>query len=154
MSAALEMRIPVIYATIILLAAAVPFFFMSGVAGAFLEPVAFAYIVGFLVSLGVALILTPGLGSLLFGFTSTPRGVSPAVSAMRKGYDALLSATVRNPVPALAVAGVCYVVNTLALIVSPRFFELINPVILLPIVLAELSLALWLLLKGIAIEAK
>lgn len=51
----------------------------------------------------------------------------------------------------MIVAGVCYVVNTLALIVSPGFFERINPTILLPILLAELSLAFWLLLKGIAI---
>ena len=54
----------------------------------------------------------------------------------------------------MIVAGICYVVNTLALIVSPGFFTLINPAILLPIVLAELSLALWLLVKGIAVEAK
>jgi hypothetical protein len=53
----------------------------------------------------------------------------------------------------MVVAGIGYVVNTLALIVSPAFFELINPSILLPILLAELSLALWLLLKGIAVEA-
>jgi hypothetical protein len=53
----------------------------------------------------------------------------------------------------MILAGICYVVNTQALIVSPRFFELINPAILLPILLAELSLALWLLLKGIAVEA-
>jgi hypothetical protein len=52
----------------------------------------------------------------------------------------------------MIVAGICYVVNTLALIVSPDFFEQINPTILLPILLAELSLALWLLLKGIAVE--
>jgi len=54
----------------------------------------------------------------------------------------------------MIVAGICYVVNTLAMIVSPSFFNLINPTILLPILLAELSLALWLLLKGIAVEAK
>ena len=52
----------------------------------------------------------------------------------------------------MIVAGICYVVNTLALIVSPEFFELINPTILLPILLGELSLALWLLVKGIAVE--
>lgn len=52
----------------------------------------------------------------------------------------------------MIVAGSCYVVNTVALIVSPGFFERINPAILLPILLAELSLALWLLLKGIAIS--
>ena len=37
---------------------------------------------------------------------------------------------------------------------SPDFFALINPAILVPILLAELSLALWLLLKGITVEAK
>ncbi len=54
----------------------------------------------------------------------------------------------------MIVAGICYVVNTVALIVSPGFWKLINPTILFPILLAELSLALWLLLKGIRVEAK
>ena len=48
----------------------------------------------------------------------------------------------------MILAGVCYVVNTLALIVSPALFAWLNPGILLPILLAELALALWLLLKG------
>ncbi len=52
----------------------------------------------------------------------------------------------------MIVAGACYVVNTLALIVSPAFSTRINPWILLPIVVAELSLALWLLLKGVRVE--
>ncbi len=54
----------------------------------------------------------------------------------------------------MILAGICYVVNTVALIVSPLFWMLINPTILLPILLAELSLALWLLVKGITVEAK
>lgn len=54
----------------------------------------------------------------------------------------------------MSLAGICYVANTVALIVSPAFFGLINPAILLPIVLAELSLALWLLVKGVAVEAE
>ncbi|MFQ6028055.1 MAG: efflux RND transporter permease subunit [Dehalococcoidia bacterium] len=111
MEAAMEMRGPVIYATIIMLAASVPFYFMMGVAGAFLEPVAFAYMVGFLASLGVALVLTPGLGSLLFGYTPTPRGTSPVINALRQGYEVLLSATLRTPVPALVVAVVIAVVG-------------------------------------------
>jgi len=53
----------------------------------------------------------------------------------------------------MIVAGICYVVNTSAMIVSPDIFERINPAILLPILLGELSLALWLLLKGVAVEA-
>ena len=54
----------------------------------------------------------------------------------------------------MIVAGICYTTNTLALIVSPSFWKLINPTILLPILLAELSLALWLLLKGTMVETK
>jgi hypothetical protein len=54
----------------------------------------------------------------------------------------------------MILAGICYVVNTVALVVSPAFWKLINPTILLPIVLAELSLALWLLVKGVGVEAK
>lgn len=53
----------------------------------------------------------------------------------------------------MVLAGLCYLVNTLALVVSPGVFERINPAILLPILLAELSLALWLLVKGIRVEA-
>jgi hypothetical protein len=50
------------------------------------------------------------------------------------------------------VAGGCYVVNTLALILSPALSDRLVPVILLPIGLAELSLALWLAVKGVHTE--
>jgi hypothetical protein len=49
----------------------------------------------------------------------------------------------------MMLAGVCYVVNTLALLVWPALWEAISPAILMPILLAELSLALWLLVKGV-----
>jgi hypothetical protein len=54
----------------------------------------------------------------------------------------------------MILAGVCYVANTVAMIVSPDFWKLINPTVLLPILLAELSLALWLLVKGVVVDAK
>jgi hypothetical protein len=49
----------------------------------------------------------------------------------------------------MVVAGSCYVVNTLALILSPALSDRLVPGILLPIGLAELSLALWLTFKGV-----
>jgi hypothetical protein len=52
----------------------------------------------------------------------------------------------------MVVAGVCYAVNTLALILSPALSDLIYPGILLPCLLAELSLALWLVVKGVKPE--
>ena len=52
----------------------------------------------------------------------------------------------------MVVAGGCYVVNTLALILSPALSDRLVPGILLPIGLAELSLALWLAVKGVRAE--
>ena len=52
----------------------------------------------------------------------------------------------------MVVAGSCYVVNTLALILSPALSDRLVPAILLPVGLAELSLALWLAVKGVRAE--
>ena len=52
----------------------------------------------------------------------------------------------------MVVAGSCYVVSTLALILSPALSDRLVPGILLPIGLAELSLALWLAVKGVQAE--
>ena len=49
----------------------------------------------------------------------------------------------------MLLAGSCYVVNTLALILSPALSDRLVPGILLPVGLAELSLALWLTVKGV-----
>ena len=50
-------------------------------------------------------------------------------------------------------AGGCYLVNTLALLLWPALSNLLVPWILLPILPAELSLALWLAVKGVTAEA-
>jgi hypothetical protein len=44
-------------------------------------------------------------------------------------------------------------VNTLAFILSPALSSVIFPAILLPVLVAELSLALWLLVKGVRVQA-
>jgi hypothetical protein len=49
----------------------------------------------------------------------------------------------------MAVAGVCYVVNSVALLLSPPLASRLFPVILLPPFVGELSLALWLVVKGV-----
>jgi hypothetical protein len=48
----------------------------------------------------------------------------------------------------MVVAGACYLLNTLALLLSPTLADRIFPEILLPCLLAELSLALWLTARG------
>jgi hypothetical protein len=53
----------------------------------------------------------------------------------------------------MIVASVCYLVNSVALILSPALSNLRVPWILLPCFLGELSLALWLVVKGVKVEA-
>lgn len=49
----------------------------------------------------------------------------------------------------MAIAGVCYLTNSVALLLYPPLADRLFPAILLPCSVAELSLALWLLLKGV-----
>ncbi|HWW61519.1 MAG TPA: DUF4386 domain-containing protein, partial [Thermoanaerobaculia bacterium] len=53
----------------------------------------------------------------------------------------------------MQVGGVCYLINSFALIVSPSVANRLFPVILLPSLIAELSVALWLLIKGVRPDA-
>lgn len=51
-----------------------------------------------------------------------------------------------------SIAGVCYVINSFALLLSPPLSSRLFPAILIPALIAELSLALWLLSKGVNAE--
>lgn len=52
----------------------------------------------------------------------------------------------------MQIAGVCYVINSFALLLSPPLSSRLFPTILIPSLIAELSLALWLLVKGVNAE--
>lgn len=49
----------------------------------------------------------------------------------------------------LQIAGACYLINSFALILSPNTADMLFPAILLPPFIAELSLCLWLIIKGV-----
>ena len=49
----------------------------------------------------------------------------------------------------MQVAGVCYLINSFALLLSPTVSNLLFPAILLPALVGELSFALWLVIKGV-----
>jgi hypothetical protein len=49
----------------------------------------------------------------------------------------------------MQVAGLCYLVNSFALIVSPSLSAQLVPAILIPAFIGELSLCLWLIVKGV-----
>ncbi len=65
LQASLEVRAPVIYATLVVALILVPVLMMHGLQGAFFAPLALAFILATLISLVVAIVVTPAL-SLLF----------------------------------------------------------------------------------------
>lgn len=80
-----------------------------------------------------------GIGLIFFGLTCLVRGYLMVVSTYFPRALGIL----------LIVAGVCYLVNSFALLLAPAIASLLFPAILLPAFVAELSLALWLVVKGV-----
>lgn len=52
----------------------------------------------------------------------------------------------------MQIAGLCYLVNSFALLLAPAFADVLFPAILVPAFLGELSLCLWLLVKGVNVS--
>jgi CzcA family heavy metal efflux pump len=104
--AAVEVRGPLLYATLIILVAAVPLFFLQGVTGSFARPLAVTYLVAVLVSMVVALLVTPGLALLLSTSRAPARRQSPLAGWLERGHGAALTRLVRRPWLALAAVAV------------------------------------------------
>jgi Domain of unknown function (DUF4386) len=52
----------------------------------------------------------------------------------------------------MQIAGVCYLVNSFALILAPKVADLLFPAILIPAFLGELSFCIWLMVNGVNVE--
>jgi len=110
LEASLEVRPAILQATVIIALAVTPVFFMGGLAGAFFEPLAFAFILAMLASMVVALTVTPALCLILLGRARIEHRESPLVPWLKRIYGALLLRVIRAPratfVSALVVVGV------------------------------------------------
>ncbi len=95
LAASLEVRGPIIYATLIIVVAAVPVFFLQGLTGSFFRPLALAYALAVLASLLVALTVTPALALLLLSGAPLERRESPLVGWLQRGYTAVLARVVQ-----------------------------------------------------------
>lgn len=49
----------------------------------------------------------------------------------------------------MQIAGACYLINSFALLLAPHLEDRLFPAIMVPCLIAELSLALWLLIRGV-----
>ncbi|MBD1542188.1 efflux RND transporter permease subunit [Arthrobacter sp. IA7] len=105
LEASLEVRGPIIYATLIIIAAAVPIFFLQGLTGAFFRPLAISYTLAVLASMLVALTVTPALALIFMRKVPLKEQEPPLVRILKRGYRAVLSRMVRRPVAGYATFG-------------------------------------------------
>ncbi len=130
--ATLEMRSPILYATLIALLLVVPIFFLEGVWGALVQPIAVSYAIALLASMLVALTVTPAFCLLLLRDVRLPERESPIVNALRGVFDGLLARSTGAAGPAVlgavAAAGAAVLAVLVAFPVSeqsllPQFRE-------------------------------
>ena len=105
LEASLEIRSPIVYATLIIILAVVPVFFMGGLSGSFFEPLALSYMLSLLASMVVALTVTPALCLILLNKMVIERE-SPIVGWLQRRYHELLSRIIRTPRVAYFTTGV------------------------------------------------
>ena len=110
LEAAAETRRPMGYATWIVVLMAVPFFFVEGVLGSFVDPLVRAYVIAVAASLVVAMTVTPALAlTLLPG--GGPHRRSALARWVHARYDAAIAAVLRVPRAAFAGAAVVALVG-------------------------------------------
>jgi CzcA family heavy metal efflux pump len=97
LNASLEVRSPIVFATLIIVAAAVPVFLLQGLTGAFFRPLALSYTLAIVASMVVAMTLTPALCLLLLRKAPIERRESPIVRVLQHGYAKLLRPIIVRP---------------------------------------------------------
>jgi Cu/Ag efflux pump CusA len=115
LDASLETRGALLFATLIVVAALLPAFFMQGQAGAFLPSIAVSYLLAVGASMVVALTLTPALGYILLSNAPLERRESPVVRWLQRGYEKLFSGFGRRPRRGYVVFGVVFLAGLIAL---------------------------------------
>ncbi len=112
LDASLEVRNSIVYASLIEALALLPVFFLSGLTGAFFTPLATAYALAIMVSMVVALTVTPAMCFILLGRSPLPERDPPLVRWSRAVYGRALRFLFRKPYPtyvaiaAMILAGV------------------------------------------------
>jgi CzcA family heavy metal efflux pump len=97
-------RATTLYATLIVILAVVPIFFMGGVSGAFFAPLATAFILAVVASMVVALTVTPALAALLLS-GAPPARDSRLAFWLTARYEAWLARLMAQPARLFAVVG-------------------------------------------------
>ena len=115
LAASLEVRVAILYATLINIVAVLPVVLVGGLTGAFFQPLAVAYGLAVLASMAVALTVTPALAMILL--PSAPlRPRDPLLIAhLKRAYGAALAPVVRAPRVALAAVALALLAGAVVL---------------------------------------
>ncbi len=97
LDASIEVRSAIVHATVIIVLAVTPVFFMGGLSGAFFEPLALSYLIAMLASMAVALTVTPALCLILLDRARIEEHESPMVPWLKRVYGVILSRIIEKP---------------------------------------------------------
>ncbi|CAI8821874.1 efflux RND transporter permease subunit [Methylocaldum szegediense] len=103
--ASMEVRSSVVYASFIVVLVFVPLLTLGGIAGRLFAPLGYAYILAILMSLLVALTVTPALCYILLKNSRTDE-TPPLIRWLQPRYAALLKSTARRPKAAMWISAV------------------------------------------------
>ncbi len=103
LDASVEIRSAITFATIINVVAIVPVLFLGGLSGSFFQPLVLSYGLAVLVSMLVAMTVTPALCLLLLNRGSLREKEAPLLRVLKNGYSSFLDRVVRRPAPAMVV---------------------------------------------------
>ncbi|MGI9434623.1 MAG: efflux RND transporter permease subunit, partial [Geminicoccaceae bacterium] len=104
LDASLEVRPAILHATVIIVLAVTPVFFMGGLSGAFFEPLAYAFILAMLASMVVATTVTPALCYIFLDRANIEHRDSPLVPWLKERYIKMLRAVIGAPKVAIGGA--------------------------------------------------
>jgi Cu/Ag efflux pump CusA len=119
LEAAFEIRSALFFATLILLLAVLPLFFVGGVSGTFFQPLTVSYVVAVVASMLTAMIITPGLSMIFFServraehvraepvrpATPARRSGSPILLPLQRGYERVLKGGLSRGMGIVALA--------------------------------------------------
>lgn len=101
-SASREVRMPILYSTLIIITSFLPLFFLDGMEGRMLIPLGIAFITALFASTVVALTLTPVLCSLLLRPHDEDKSESRIAHCLKDGYRHSLEWVLRHKRPVVA----------------------------------------------------
>jgi Cu/Ag efflux pump CusA len=97
LEAVAEMRVPLLYVTVIVALAVMPLLFLEGVSGAFWKPLALSFLLALVASMAVAMTVTPALSLLFLRNGSSLGGDPPALGMLRRLHQSVFGGAGRAP---------------------------------------------------------